>query len=167
MVPGIGLWHLPFYCKSLPWVTYFDRYNSLVGNALEGGCEVDRLFAVSVCEASVLLARRQYAYAASAVKALENYMRGWEHYRERAFPAFLKEIKAFINSYVPVDTSPQSIAKCKANADLLETRISAARARYPALAAKLQADFIRMMPQVYSKKAWAGYFVNGSMKELE
>jgi len=167
MIPGIGLWHLPFYSKSVPWVTYFDRYNTLVGNALHGGPEADRFFAYSVYEIRVLLARKAYAYAAAAVKALENYLRGWEHYTERSFPAFLSEVKTFIAEFVPADSSKEGLAKLKPKGDHLESRANAALARYQTQAIRLQQEFAKKMPQVYTTKAWTSYFRSGSMKEVE
>jgi len=166
MIPGIGLWHLPFASKSIPWVNYFARYNELVENALCGGSEVDRFFAYSVYEIKSLLARKAVGYAASAVRALEDYLRGWEHYRDRSFPAHLIEIRNFLADYSASDNTPEAAVRLKIRGAQIEARATAALARYQTQALRIQKEFVQNIPRVYSSAAWAPYFGSGSMKHL-
>ena len=78
-VPGIAVWHVPFYAKLSAWLYYYNMYNDLLIRAL-GRPEVegDALVDAVAEEIAHYLDKLEYDQAAMRVRGVEHFLRGPE-----------------------------------------------------------------------------------------
>ncbi len=75
-VPGIAVWHEPFYLKNGSWHVYFDVVNRLVLAALHGIGTTARVRRDLLWRFSDLVATSQYGQAALVIAAIEDFTKG-------------------------------------------------------------------------------------------
>jgi len=162
MIPGIAVWHVPFYSKSVPWMAYFDKYNELVQNALLDQSAVDAYCLHIVRETRICIESHKLGLAAAMALALEHYATGWPLYKSRTFPDFLAEIKTFISGYGDLSKEGTDVMK-RAAADALELRLRGTEVRLQSEAGRLRTSFAEKIPGTYTADAWRDYFVRGNL----
>ena len=78
-VPGIAVWHMPFYAKIAAWLFYYNMYNDLLIRALRYPEITADLLADAVQEEIAhYLDKLEYDQAAMRVRGLEHFLRGPE-----------------------------------------------------------------------------------------
>ena len=78
-VPGIAVWHMPFYAKTAAWLYYYNMYNDLLICSLRYPELTGETLANAVWEEiKVYLERLEYDQAAMRVLGLEHFLRGPE-----------------------------------------------------------------------------------------
>ena len=92
-VPGIAVWHMPFYAKTAAWLYYYDLYNDLLLRALRHPELTGDVLADAVWgEIKHYLERLEYDQAAMRVLGLEHFLRGPEWLSETDCEARFKGI---------------------------------------------------------------------------
>ena len=91
-VPGIAVWHMPFYAKTAAWLYYYDMYNDLLLRALRFPELTGEVLANAVWgEIKHYLERLEYDQAAMRVLGLEHFLLGPEWLAETDCEARFKE----------------------------------------------------------------------------
>ena len=76
-VPGIAVWHLPFYAKIAAWLFYYNMYNDLLIRALRHPeITADVLADAVEEEIGHYLDKLEYDQAAMRIRGLEHFLRG-------------------------------------------------------------------------------------------
>lgn len=92
-IPGIAVWHMPFYAKVSAWLFYYNMYNDLLIRSLRypelsGDTVADAVWA----EIEHYLEKLEYDQAATRVLGLEDFLRGPRWLLETDCEARFKEI---------------------------------------------------------------------------
>ena len=94
-VPGIAVWHMPFYAKTAAWLYYYDMYNDLLLRALRFPDLTGEVLAKAVWgEIKHYLERLEYDQAAMRVLGLEHFLLGPGWLAETDCEARFREIMA-------------------------------------------------------------------------
>ena len=76
-VPGIAVWHLPFYAKIAAWLYYYNMYNDLLIRALRyPDITADALMDAVEEEIKHYLDKLEYDQAAMRIRGLEHFLHG-------------------------------------------------------------------------------------------
>ena len=78
-VPGVAVWHMPFYAKVSAWLYYYNMYNDLLICSLRyPGLSGETLAAAVWEEIEHYLEKLEYDQAAMRVRGLEHFLQGPE-----------------------------------------------------------------------------------------
>ena len=75
-LPGVGVWHEPFYLKTGGWQVYYDTRNALICSALHTDFRADRIAGAALKRLLNQLLTYRYSGAALMVRAIEDAMQG-------------------------------------------------------------------------------------------
>ncbi len=75
-LPGVGIWHEPFYLKLGGWQLYYEVRNALICAALHEGFEPRRVVVLMVKRLLIHLLTYRYYNAALIVQAMQDFMQG-------------------------------------------------------------------------------------------
>ena len=75
-LPGVGIWHEPFYLKTGGWQLYYETRNALICAALHEGFEPRRVVVLMVKRLLIHLLTYRYYNAALIVQAMQDFMQG-------------------------------------------------------------------------------------------
>ncbi len=101
-VPGIGVWHMPFYAKTAAWLYYYNMYNDLLICSLRyPGLPAGALVKAVWGEINHFLERLEYDQAAMRVLGLEHFLRGPEWLVETDCEARFRQIMAASKEFAP------------------------------------------------------------------
>ncbi|WP_043831659.1 glycosyltransferase [Muricoccus aerilatus] len=106
-MPGVGVWHEPFYLKLGSWQLYYETRNMLVAAALHLGT-APRGMAVRMARALLLhLLTFRYYSAALILRAISDFLRGPEILNSA--PAALHASLNAIRERYPAETVPRGV----------------------------------------------------------
>ncbi len=75
-LPGVGIWHEPFYLKIGGWQLYYETRNALICAALHEGLEPRRVVVLMVKRLLIHLLTYRYYNAALIVRAMQDFLQG-------------------------------------------------------------------------------------------
>lgn len=162
-LPGIGLWHVPFYSKMAPWLRYFETYNHLILNTRHGFESLQDLFHFSIRKAVDFLSLHHYQHASAMVRGLEDFLGGWQHFRKRTFPDYLTEIRQELATY---DLNEKGSVANPAQIEALKKRMQAVIVEFNKNGLNLQRDFSEHLSLSFTAESWSSYFKNGNLLHL-
>ena len=101
-VPGIGVWHMPFYAKTAAWLYCYNMYNDLLIRSLRHpGLSAGALADAVWEEINHYLERLEYDQAAMRVLGLEQFLRGPAWLMETDCEARFRQIMAASKEFAP------------------------------------------------------------------
>ena len=101
-VPGIAVWHVPFYAKISAWLFYYNMYNDLMIRALRHPeITADQMTDAVEEEIEHYLDKLEYDQAAARVRGLEHFLRGPEWLLETDCETRFKEAVTASKDYAP------------------------------------------------------------------
>lgn len=161
-LPGLGVWHQPFYARASWWIPYTGCYNYLILHSQSGYnlAECALLFRHNALQALHSWREKQYGAAAAVTRALEDYLGGWKHFRERTFPAHFQELRDDIVSY----ENPETFSPEKAAA--LPRRVEAALRRFHETGEGVHRELAAKLPASWTFDSWRDYFPRGNLTAL-
>ncbi len=137
-LPGIAIWHEPFYVKLNGWQLYYETRNMLVAAALHFPRPASSLTVLLFKRMLIYLLTYRYYSASLVLQAIEDYLRGPSLFAAdpRAVHASLDRHKA---EYPPEDTGRQQV--------IPRARLRADLASRPGATARLAAAILRNWTQ--------------------
>lgn len=102
-VPGIAVWHLPFYAKIAAWLFYYNMYNDLLIRALRyPEMTTDTLMDAVEEEVKHYLDKLEYDQAAMRIRGLEHFLLGPQWLLETNSETRFKEAVFASKEYSPI-----------------------------------------------------------------
>ena len=164
-IPGIGVWHMPFYSKAeAGWRLLMANYHQLVHHSLYGYEDCSKFFFYTGTWALTEIMQGRYRYAAALVRALENFLQGWSGFIEKTYPAYLQEIQAYLLNY-DAERQPVGVIK-KAQLVDLKKRLETAVAQFEKEGRNIQTEFAGKLPATFTMDSWRHYFTHGNLSSL-
>ena len=122
-LPGIGVWHEPFYAKPMGWQAYYDLRNRLIFGATypEKVRPLSMLRMVNMLVTPVLT--HQYMIAALRMKAVEDFLNGPDPLFAKDAETLHGEVSAIGKALAP-EKLDQSTWKPKPGAEFLPEQLS-------------------------------------------
>jgi galactofuranosylgalactofuranosylrhamnosyl-N-acetylglucosaminyl-diphospho-decaprenol beta-1,5/1,6-galactofuranosyltransferase len=164
-IPGIGVWHLPFYSKAeAGWRLLMANYHQLIHHSLYGYDDCSKFFFHIGTWALTEIMQGRYRYAAALVRAMENFLEGWNGFIGKTYPAYLQEVQAYLLKY---DAEQKSVGKIhKAQVVDLKKRLEIAVARFEKEGKSTQSDLAEKLPATFTMDSWKHYFAHGNLTSL-
>ena len=102
-VPGVAVWHLPFYAKIAAWLYYYNMYNDLLIRALRyPEITTDALMDAVEEEIKHYLDKLEYDQAAMRIRGLEHFLLGPQWLLETDVETRFKEAVFASKEYAPL-----------------------------------------------------------------
>ncbi|HEY0258009.1 MAG TPA: glycosyltransferase [Candidatus Methylacidiphilales bacterium] len=164
-IPGIGVWHLPFYSKrEAGWKLLMSTYHQTVHHCLYGYEDCSNFFFQNGTYAFSELLLGKYRHAAAIIRGLENFLQGWRYFTERTYPAYLQELEEYLAKYDAEQQAPGIIKKGQV-VDL-KKRLEAAVLRFKEEGKSIQEEFAAKLPSTFTMDSWRHYFAHGNLTSL-
>ena len=101
-VPGIGVWHMPFYAKVSAWLYYYNMYNDLLICSLRHPKLTGETLAKSIAgDINHYLRKLEYDQAAMRIHGLEDFLLGPEWLLESDPQERFKQTMTTAKKYAP------------------------------------------------------------------
>ena len=159
-IPGLGVWHQPFYARMSWWIPYMDGYNYLMLNSQFGLLGTAVLYQGCAEAALQAFRNRHFGRSIAVVLAMEDYLKGWKHFKERTFPAYFQHLRAEIARYEEGGNATEEEKMA------LTKRVEQALRDFQVHGAAIQREFAAKLPKTVTFDSWKDYFVRGNLTAL-